>query len=234
VIRWLRGNYRLKTASFFLAVVVWFFVHGITSEQHTVRRVPLDVRVRPGIAVLEQSLTGVDVTVRGTRDDVRRLTRNEVTVVLDLTGSPVLGEQTHRLGRSTIRMPRWVRPVDVTPAEVRLVLDETTERALDVEARLTGEQELPPGYVVERVVIKPTRVMLRGPRSRLAQLAKILTLPIDVSGRQTSFRERVELTPLELGTGLAERHWVEVDVRIGRAPPPEPPASRSPPAHSPQ
>jgi hypothetical protein len=46
-------------------------------------------------------------------------------------------------------------------------------------------------------------------------MTSVGTLPIDVTGRRTSFRERVELAPLAFPEGLAQRHWVEVDVRIG-------------------
>ena len=53
------------------------------------------------------------------------------------------------------------------------------------------------------------------PKTLLNGMVNITTLPIDVTGRRTSFRERVELTPLAFPEGLAQRHWVEVDVRIG-------------------
>ena len=46
-------------------------------------------------------------------------------------------------------------------------------------------------------------------------MTSVSTLPIDVTGRRTSFRERVELAPLAFPEGLTQRHWVEVDVRIG-------------------
>jgi hypothetical protein len=51
----------------------------------------------------------------------------------------------------------------------------------------------------------------------LNRISKVSTLPIDVTGRHTSFRERVELTPLQIPESMAQRHWVEVDVRIGPA-----------------
>jgi hypothetical protein len=46
-------------------------------------------------------------------------------------------------------------------------------------------------------------------------MTSVSTLPIDVTGRRTSFRERVELAPLAFPEGLTQRHWVEADVRIG-------------------
>jgi hypothetical protein len=68
---------------------------------------------------------------------------------------------------------------------------------------------------VERVITQPETVKVKGPKTLLSGMANISTLPIDVTGRRTSFRERVELTPLAFPEGLAQRHWVEVDVRIG-------------------
>src|ERR1039458_836315 len=87
------------------------------------------------------------------------------------------------------------------------------ERNLPVQPQFGGE--LPPNLSVERVITQPETVKVKGPKTLLKGMANIATLPIDVTGRRTSFRERVELTPLALPEGLAQRHWVEVDVRIG-------------------
>ena len=67
------------------------------------------------------------------------------------------------------------------------------------------------------MVTKPEEVEVKGPKTLLDRISKITTLPIDVTGRHTSFRERVELTPLQIPESLAKRQWVEVDVRIGPA-----------------
>jgi hypothetical protein len=44
--------------------------------------------------------------------------------------------------------------------------------------------------------------------------AVIATLPIDVTGRRTSFRESVELSPQQFAEGQAQRQWVQADVRV--------------------
>jgi len=69
--------------------------------------------------------------------------------------------------------------------------------------------------IIERVLTQPASVKVKGPKTLLNGMTNITTLPIDVTGRRTSFRERVELTPLAFPEGPAQRHWVEVDVRIG-------------------
>jgi hypothetical protein len=67
------------------------------------------------------------------------------------------------------------------------------------------------------VITKPDKVVVKGPKTLLGNMSSIATLPIDVTGRRTSFRERVELTPLRIPEEMAERRWVEVDVRIAVA-----------------
>jgi len=84
---------------------------------------------------------------------------------------------------------------------------------LPVQPQFAGE--LPPNLSMERVVVQPETVRERGPKTLLNGMTSVSTLPIDVTGRRTSFRERVELAPLAFPEGLAQRHWVEVDVRIG-------------------
>ena len=87
-----------------------------------------------------------------------------------------------------------------------------SNRELTVEPHIVGE--VPPGYEIERVVLHPDKVVIHGPRSKLESQTTIHSLPIDVNGRQTSFRERVELTMDALLDVPANRRWVEVDVRI--------------------
>jgi YbbR domain-containing protein len=106
-----------------------------------------------------------------------------------------------------------VQIAEIDPAEVTVNVDEMIERELPVQPQLAGE--MPSSLSIERVVTEPETVMVKGPRMLLNGMTSIATLPIDVTGRHTSFRERVELTPLAFPEGLAQRHWVEVDVRIG-------------------
>jgi YbbR domain-containing protein len=106
-----------------------------------------------------------------------------------------------------------VQVTEVDPTEVTVNVDEMVERDLPVQPQFGGE--LPSNLSVERVITQPESVKVRGPKTLLNGMTNIATLPIDVTGRRTSFRERVELTPLAVPEGLAQRHWVEVDVRIG-------------------
>ncbi len=217
MIGWLKHDWRLKLVAFCLAVFMWGFVNSLTNERQVMEAVPLQVLTPPGLTLVRQSVERVAVEVRGTRDEVRQVTRQNLQVVLDLSRLNETGLLVRRLRPSMVRHPRWVQPVAVSPVEVTVMVDEMVERELPVVPEITGE--LPAGHVIERIVLRPDKIRWSGPKSLLHKLTEAKTLPIDVTGRHTSFRERVELAPVNLGKDFADRHWVEVDVRVQAGPP---------------
>ena len=212
--QWLASNSGLKLISLVLATAVWFFVKNVTSDWRVIQGVPLEIKVKPDLTVLQTSVSTLNVTVRGTREDVRQASRQDLSAVVDLTHDDRTGEMTIKLGPRSIRHSRRVQIADVEPSEVVVNIDQLVEREVPVRPQFTGE--LPSSVVVERVLTAPDSVKLKGPKTVLDTLTSVATLPIDLTGRRTSFRERVEVAPLPFGPG--QRHWVEVDVRIGLAP----------------
>jgi YbbR domain-containing protein len=213
--QWLTSNAGLKIISLVLAVFTWFFVKGITSDSRTIEGVPLEVKTKPGLAVLQTSASTVNVVVRGTREDVRQVSRQDLSATVDLTRDERRGLIAVKLPPRAVRHSRRVQVTQVDPPEVTVNVDEMIARELPVQPQFAGE--LAPGLAIERVITKPEAVEAKGPKTLLNRMSNISTLPIDVSGRRTSFRERVELTPLQIPESMAQRHWVEVDVRIGPA-----------------
>lgn len=211
--RWLPDDAGLKFVSLVLATFTWFFVKGVTSDWRQIEGVPLEVKARPGLTVLQTSAPTVNITVRGTPEDVRTVSRQDLSAVADLTRDDHLGPITVKLTPRSVRHSKRVQVSGIDPAEVTVNVDELIERELPVQPQMGGE--LPANLSIERVVTQPQAVKVKGPKTLLNGMTSIATLPIDVTGRRTSFRERVELTPLAFPEGLAQRHWVEVDVRIG-------------------
>jgi YbbR domain-containing protein len=210
---WSPNDTALKLVSLVLAICTWFFVKSITSDSRVIEGVPVEVKAKTGLTVLQTSASTISVKVRGTPEDVRQVSRQDLSAVVDLTDDNRLGPVTKRLTPQAIRHSRRVQVAEIDPAEVTVNVDRMIERELPVHPQLGGE--LPPNLSIERVITQPETVKVKGPKTLLDGMKGIATLPVDVTGRRTSFRERVELTPLEFPEGLAQRHWVEVDVRIG-------------------
>lgn len=213
--RFFQHNWRLKVIAFLLALLIWFFVNSITNERRLVQAVPVEVRTRPGVTVMQQEPTMVDVMIRGTRNDMRQVSRDDLSVVLDLSRVDKTGEFVERLGPATVRHPRWVQPIEVIPARATVVIDQIAARSVRVEPQFVHEPA--PGYRLQRVEVNPESVRVIGPEQRLQELHTIVTLPVELSGRTMSFRERTELNADGLADVSLQRGWVEVDVRIEKA-----------------
>jgi YbbR domain-containing protein len=214
--QWLATNTGLKIMALLFATATWFFVKSATSDWRIIENVPLEIKPPAGLSVVDTSVQSVNVTVRGTREDVRQVSRQEMSAVVDLSGDERRGRWLVKLNPRVVRHSRRVQVTEVEPPEVQVHVDELIERELKVHPQVTGE--LAPGFYLERVLVKPELVRFKGPKILLDALSEAPTLPIDVAARRTSFRERVELAPL-LPATLEQRRWVEVDVRIGTTPP---------------
>ena len=206
-------SHGLKIVALALAVMTWIFVKTITSESRVIENVPLEIHVKPGMSVMQSGVNTVRVTLNGTREDVRQVQQNELHAVLDLTHVKTIGkDMSVQLDRQMIKHPLRVRVVGVMPAQVTVRIDQMIEKELPVQPQVTGEPMT--GFGVERVLIRPQSVRMKGLKSQLEKLSGIETLPVDLTGRRASFREWVELAPLDPNAGPKDRRWVEVDVRM--------------------
>ena len=210
---WLTTNTSLKIVALILAVIAWFFVRGITSETRTLENIPLEIQVKPGLTLLQASASTVTVVVRGTREDIRQVTRAEIAALLNLTYENRPGTHTVHLSPKIIRHPPRVQVVQVAPANVTVRADEIAERELAVVPLLAGE--LAAGLTIERTNIVPAQVRVRGPKSLLDTMRSIETLPIDLTARRVSFREWVHLALPDPSLKTVKQSWIEADVRIG-------------------
>lgn len=208
---WLTTNARLKVTALVLATGTWLFVRGITSETRVVENVPLEIRLKPGLTLVQSCPAAISVTVRGTREDIRQSSRTELSALLDLSKATRTGEWQERISLRAIRHPSHVQVADINPNVVTVRVDEMVERELPVKLMLTGE--LPAGLNLERTTVIPSTVRVTGPKTTLEPLKFIETLPIDLTGRRVSFRERVGLAPSESGIASL-RQWVEAEMRV--------------------
>lgn len=123
----LASDTALKIASLVLATIVWFFVKAVTSDTRVVEGVPLEIRVRAGMMSSRPTVRMVNVTVRGTTEDLRQASRNELFAVIDLTQLTVTGRVQAAITPKVIRHPRRIRVVSVEPTNVVVRLEPAVE-----------------------------------------------------------------------------------------------------------
>ncbi len=189
VVGLLLNNWALKLLSVLLAAISFYAIREATSFEAPYS-IPIEVDVDPGVAVLEKSVSSVDVTFQGSRDDVRRLDQTQIRAVVRPGGADPRGSEDVMIRPADIRGAQGVRAVSIRPSHVTLTYDREAEREVAVLKPKTLGKPL-----VGRVELdyEPRTVKLRGPRRRLTTLNAVSCEPVDVDGRVESFTRKVRV-----------------------------------------
>jgi YbbR domain-containing protein len=208
------NNKWLKLVALVLAVASWYAIRRAISFETIVRDVPLSIDVPEGWAVLDQSVSSVDVLFSGSQAAIRSLMPEHLNVEIDMGGVPVQGSIEVPFTPESVRGAfGGARAAQVRPSSVTLSLDREDEAQVPVKGEIVGEP--PVGYTVEKVTCKPASASIYGPLQRLKEVDVLRTQPIDLRGRIRSFDLRVPiLVPSDRWPARVEPDTVQVSVTL--------------------
>lgn len=160
-------------------------------------------------------VTGVDVTpakcvVRGEQKKINQV--KSLITYLDLSSV----EETVALKTRVTALDRagnQVHGVEIMPSQVQtyVVIEKSqTYGRIAVNPSLTGNP--PAGFTVGQVVVEPVEVTIIGPEQNLAGIESLKTKPIDLTGKDKSFQQEVELTPVTGATVFPTKVMVMVEI----------------------
>ena len=182
-------NWMMKLLCLVMSFAVWQAVRENTSFEVVVTDVPVTVTVGEGRAVLDQSTDTVSIRFRGSRDDIRFISSDQVGVKIDVSGHPDRLRQTIKLSPRYVKAPSRAHAVQFDPPEITVTIDREVERVLPVKAMFEGE--LPPGIQMEQTACTPATVKVRGAERLLSELEQVRTVPVSLDGRYNSFKTHV-------------------------------------------
>ena len=198
------------------ALGVWLYVQGTEVVQ---RRFNVDVTwsLPAGLVTVHPLPTSVALTIEGPHNGVRRASRGGASMHVDLseTGNMPREDAIDFANYEIKDLPQTVQLLRVTPAGVRLQLDELISRNVEVNPVTVGEPA--EGYIVRDVRLEPQVLALQGPRIRMSNLPTIDTLPIDVSELRHDRRLPAELDlprGVELVVDAALEARVDIEARV--------------------
>ncbi len=183
-------NSGAKLLALLLAVVTWYGIRKAISFEVTTPDVRVVVTPPEGFAIQHQSETHVDVTFRGSQEDIRFLDVKRLLVTVDMRHVDEAGSYEVNLTPEYVEGARGVRPFRIHPSRLRVELDREEEKNVPVRPRISGR---PLAGRVESVVSDPSVVTVRGPARQLQSVDQLNTVPIDVDGRIESFTRRVAM-----------------------------------------
>ncbi len=211
------NNRELKILSLLLAAISWYAIRGIISNERDLDDVPLEIHAPPGVAIMGQAVTELEITVRGSREDISRLIeqKDDIKAVRELKTTEISGSrEMHIKPKHIVGVPRGIRVIRVRPSEVMVELDAEGEKEVPVKAKYEGE---PYEAQVEAAICEPKTVTIWGPVRRLEKMPWVFTETIDVEGRGSSFEKRAKIdTPSDSGVSHVKPQEVTVSVTIVR------------------
>jgi YbbR domain-containing protein len=188
--RGLLQNPGIKLISVFCALVLWFFVVGEEKAEIGLT-IPVEiVNIPANLMIVNDVENGIDARVSGPRSLIRQVANQRLSKTIDLAKAGP-GLISFPIGPESLPLPRGVRVIRVRPTSITIFLERVTRKTVSVQPVLVGEPA--PGYTVARVMIEPPQVSVSGPESELAELSRVWSRPIDVSGLTSSVRRPVGL-----------------------------------------
>lgn len=207
------GTWLLATAT---AVLVWWGIREGTSHSQQLENVPVTVHAPKGWMVVSQAPREVNLTFKGSRNDMVALRREMVQVTVNLQDVLDTAPQTIALGAQHISAPRGVSVVSdqIFPQKVTVLMQ--PEITAKVKVRLVTRNMLPVGYDRVSEILTPSVVEVTGPANEVRGLDSVATEPVNLDGRTDSIHEPVLplAKPAESSHIRYDRGSVQLDMGI--------------------
>ncbi len=159
----------------FLAVVVWVVAMYEKAPPRTdAFPTPIPIKVvnlGENLVISGSMPESVRLQVRALATTWDQLSVDSFDVTLNLLG---LQAGTHDLPIQAKSLDETASILRVDPDHVSIDLEHVEERKVRVRAKVLDEESIPLGYISRLPVITPEQVVVRGPRSLVAQVAEAL------------------------------------------------------------
>jgi YbbR-like protein len=189
--RWRRMFTRdiaLKLISLGVAFGLWAFVNASERDTEIALQVPLELRNIPAaLMITSPRVDFVDLRVSGPRTLLSRIDRKRLSIPLDLAGVRP-GPAVFRINADSLSLPRGVKILRITPAQVTLDLERVLRRTVPVRLQLGGK--LPPDLHVVDTRVSPESIQVIGPGSDVDDIKAVETAPLDLSHAEPGKLER--------------------------------------------
>jgi YbbR domain-containing protein len=184
----------LKVVSVALAVALWMAVSGEEIVERGLR-VPLELQqFPPGLELLSEPFTLVDVRVRGGSGTLSQVTAGDIVAMLDLRAARP-GRRLFQLTPENVRVPFGVEVVQVSPSSMAMVFEKSATRLIPIVPEVEGNPA--PGFIVGAVTADPKTIEVTGPESAVARATEAVTEVVSVAGARARVAESVRVGLLD-------------------------------------
>jgi YbbR domain-containing protein len=187
------ANWPAKILAVAVAVLLFVF-NRINNLQESHLEILLDVILPTGYAIAAPYQEKVSVILKSDDEtSIGRIKAEDFWVYIDLSDHKREGEFNLPV-RYTRRGPALQPSIfveKVEPPEIQVAIERELSKSIPVRPVFKGTTQT--GYTLSGYSIAPEEVTVRGPRSRVASMDRVLTEEIDLSGRFNDFIVKIDV-----------------------------------------
>jgi len=203
------NNIGLKAISLLLALLLWLQVAGQQSVQRTLSLPVEFVNMPAEMEVSNDFQRQVDVVLRSRRG-TPNFEDGSLTVKIDLRDAVPGAEKSFPLSADNMSdRPAGLEVVSISPTRIRLLLENTVRKSVEVVPELVGEPA--EGFQVTKVQAPPVTII--GPQSRVQEVSEAQTEPIGITGLSSTLVRNVAVDIADLALRM-EPASVDVIITI--------------------
>lgn len=184
-----------------IAFGIWLYVITVVSPESVQKyyNVPVvldgsSILESRGLMLISNSDVHLDLELSGNRTDLNQLSRDNITIIANLSGITTAGEHTVRYDISYPgSISSGITPLNLDSQQITVVIAEWTKKSVPVEVEYKGA--LPENYTTDRqnVALDHNKVTLSGPKDVIDRITEAV-IYVDLDNRTQNFSQTCELS----------------------------------------
>lgn len=190
-----KRNLPPKIIAILFSLLLWVYVMSAINPRISsdisninVQLMNIDEIRQQGLVIVGDGGHNIRVRLTGRRDEVQRITRDQIIAKADLKG--------YRVGTNNIPVEVFVDghvDVDFVPKFITVELEEIVRRQREVDIVIEGSPR--EGFVIGEIEFKPTVVWVEGPESIVNQVNKVIGR-LELDGETSNVVQSIALKPV--------------------------------------
>ena len=162
-----------KLIALFFAILVWDRVTTRIDDTQKLRGIPVHISMPEGFVIIDDALPKIDVTVKGSKRRLNRLTPGDIESKVYIS-HPHVGQNRIFIAKKNIKAPKGVSIAGIEPENyITVNLDEKVTKQVPVKLKYSGS--LLDGYALNTLHIIPETVTVYGPKSQVEKINSVNT-----------------------------------------------------------
>ncbi len=201
------SNWFTLTISLLAAIVIWIYVVYETEPvfQTTIKDVPInyvrysDEITNGKLAVLSKSSDTVDVTVKGERTVLAKVTKNTMSCTVNMADVDVAG--THKIPITVSFDVSGVTLESKDPYNAVVQVDSVITREMDIDVQTKGTPA--DGYIYDTIEYSTDKIRITGAKSIVEKIKKAQVI-VDIAGKRDTQSGRYKIILTDSAGNLIE------------------------------